>query len=46
MDGQNQSVGPPPDSEEEGEEEVEPSEPEEPEWHSTTESVKPTTRDK
>ena len=47
MDGQNQSVGPPPDSDEEQpEEEQEQQEQEEPEWHSTTEPVKPTTRDK
>ncbi len=47
MDGQNQSVQASPDSDEEDlPEDEEPKEPQEPEWFSTTDGVKPTTRDK
>ena len=48
MDGKNESVVPPCESEEEEEEEDEEEEkpPSEPEWNSTTDSVKPVTRDR
>ena len=48
MDGKNESVVPAPDSEEEEEEEDEEEEkpPSEPEWNSTTDSIKPVTRDR
>ena len=48
MDGKNESVVPAPDSEEEEEDDDEEKEkpPTEPEWNSTTDSIKPVTRDR
>ena len=48
MDGKNESVAPAGDSDEEEEEEEEEEEkpPSEPEWNSTSDAVKPVTRDR